>query len=92
MADSLSTITDAILDNRDYAASNSLTKAKLFESAVVGYLFAQPQQATDQGASLMMDMGSARQELARVRAWISSKSTTNASVRYMGFSSGTRRR
>lgn len=72
MAATISELLDTIQDNSDYAESDSLTKARAYESALLQYMLLLPSAQSDQGSSMAYDMATARMLLDRVTAFITS--------------------
>lgn len=94
MPATLDEVIDDLLDNADFEETQSLTKAKAFVTAAKRYLILAPASSSDQGSSLSINASQVHDMLRRAQAYVaaSASSSTGSSVRYIGFSSGSRRR
>jgi hypothetical protein len=78
-ASTLAEVQAAYDDNASYAEDNSVTKARAFETAAMVLLRREPQQAGRNGTAFTLDKQSVREELARVRSWLSARNQANGS-------------
>jgi hypothetical protein len=92
MAATLDEIIDDLLDNADFEETASLTKAKAFVTAAKRYLILCPASAADQSSSQSINATQVHDLLKRAQAYVTSVGGGGAAtVRYIGFSSGSRR-
>jgi hypothetical protein len=93
MAATLDEIVDALLDNADFEETESLAKAHAFVTAAKRYLILCPASMSDQGSSQSINAQQVHEMMRRATAFISARGGSGGtSVRYIGFSSGSRRR
>jgi len=92
MAATLNEIIDSLLDNADFEEASSLVKAKAFVTAAKRYLILCPASAADLGSSQAINAIQVHDLLRRAQAFVAAiGGESGSSVRYLGFSSGSRR-
>lgn len=93
MPATLDEVIDDLLDNADFEEAASLTKAKAFVTAAKRYLILAPASSSDQGSSLSINASQVHEMLRRAQSYVAvAGGSSGSSVRYIGFSSGSRRR
>ena len=75
---------DAYLENADFEASASITKARAFQTAIKQLLILQPKMQADQNSSLGMNSQELLALLERSNAYIGAASASD-SVKYLSF-------
>jgi hypothetical protein len=90
MAATIDEVIDALLDNADFEAAQSVSKANLFVSAAVRYFILTPQSQSDQGSSMAISVAQIENLMNRARNFISANQTPSSAVRFLSVSGGFR--
>lgn len=96
MAATIDELFDLMQDNADYSASDSLSKARAYETALIQYMSITPSAQSDQGSSLSYDLATCQFLLSRVTSYIREKqsalaqSSASSSVRFLSAREGWR--
>lgn len=85
MAVSIDTVIDALLDNADFEASNSVSKARAFITAANQFFILTPASQSDQGSSLSMGLAEIRNLLVAARSFVAQASTDSADTSRVRF-------
>ena len=86
-------VIDALLNNADFEASNSVAKARAFVTAANQFFILTPASQSDQGSSLSMGHAEMRNLLTAARAFINQADTNSAAtsrVRFLSARTGWR--
>jgi hypothetical protein len=67
----LATIEQALLDNADYDATSSVTKARAFVTAARRWLIMSPQSSSNQSSSMSWDTATIRDMMAAANTFVS---------------------
>lgn len=67
----LATIEQALLDNADYDATGSVTKARAFVTAARRWLIMSPQSSSNQSSSMSWDTATIRDMMAAANTFVS---------------------
>lgn len=85
MAVNLDDVMDELLDNADFEASGSLSKAKAFVTAAVRYFILVPEESQDhEGNRQRMGHQLIHNLLADARAFVAANDTSRSQVRFLG--------
>jgi hypothetical protein len=87
-------VIDALLDNADFEAENSVAKARAFITAANRFLIMTPASQSDKGSSLSMGLAEIRNLLTAARSFVNQADTNSAStsrVRFLSAKTGWRR-
>jgi hypothetical protein len=93
MAATIDEVIDALLNNADFEASNSVAKARAFVTAANQFFILTPASQSDQGSSLSMGLAEIRNLLTAARAFINQADTNSAAtsrVRFLSARTGWR--
>jgi hypothetical protein len=90
-APTIDEVIDALLDNADFEAAQSVSKAASFVTAATQYFILTPQSQSDQGSSMAISATQIENLLNRARAFVSANRTNSGSaVRFLSVSGGFR--
>jgi hypothetical protein len=67
----IATIEQALLDNADYDATSSVTKARAFVTAARRWLIMSPQSSSNQSSSMSWDTATIRDMMAAANTFVS---------------------
>ena len=84
-APTIDEVIDALLDNADFEASDSVTKARLFITAANRFLIMTPASQSDKGSSLSMGLAEIRNLLTAARAFVNQADTNSAATTRVRF-------
>ena len=87
----LDEVVDALLENADFEATGSVSKARAVMTAAHRYFILAPKNAADQGSQLAINGAEVSAMLQRARQVVSENATTRGSVRFLTASEGFRR-
>lgn len=90
MAATIDEVIDALLDNADFEASNSVSKAQLFITAATRYFILVPSSQSDQGSSMAISTATIENLLNRARIFVAANRTPSGAVRFLSVSGGFR--
>jgi hypothetical protein len=90
MAATIDQVIDALLDNADFEAVNSVSKANAFVTAAVRYFILVPSSQSDQGSSMAISTATVENLLTRARLFVAANRTPSGSVRFLGVGGGFR--
>jgi hypothetical protein len=90
MAATIDEVIDALLDNADFEAVLSVSKAQLFATAAKRFLILSPQSQSDQGSSLSMSPQTIEHLMNRALEFIQVNRTHSGVVRFLSVSEGFR--
>lgn len=89
----LSEVIDSLVDNADFEAAFSVSKARAFVTAATRYLILMPASQSDKGSSLSMSVAEVRMLMDRATRFINQSATSaaNPGVRFLTCAEGFRR-
>lgn len=86
MAATIDEVIDALLDNADFEAARSVSKANAFATAATRYFILTPQSQSDQGSSMAISVAQIDNLLNRARNFIAANQSPASAVRFISVS------
>jgi len=90
MAATIDQVIDALLDNADFEAVNSVSKANAFVTAAVRYFILVPSSQSDQGSAMAISPATIENLLTRARLFVAANRTPSGGVRFLSVGGGFR--
>lgn len=90
MAATIDEVIDTLLDNADFEAAQSVSKAQSLVTAAVRYFILVPQSQSDQGSSMAISTTTVENLMKRAQAFVAANRTPVGAVRFLSVTEGFR--